>query len=78
MTTQAEEILAQAMKLSWEERGDLTARLMGSVGPAPSEDLLHPEWDAEIARRVEEIRSGQVEGVPAEELHRKMRELLSE
>jgi putative addiction module component (TIGR02574 family) len=35
------------------------------------------EWDAELARRVEEIRTGKAVGEPAEEVFAKLREKYS-
>lgn len=75
MDQTAEALLVEVMKLSPDDREALAARLYESL----HDDLpLDPAWDAEIARRVEEIRSGAVKGLPAEEVFRKMRERLAE
>lgn len=75
MNSQIDSLFSEAMKLSPDDREALAARLYDSL----HDDLsLDPAWDAEIARRVEEIRSGTVKGIPAEEVFRKMRERLSE
>ncbi|MEQ8848325.1 addiction module protein [Botrimarina sp.] len=62
-----------AMKLPALEREELAARLMGSVDQERGEPPLDPAWDEEIARRVEEIRAGNVKGVPSEDVFRRMR-----
>ena len=41
------------------------------VGPA-SPIQVQSEWDEEIQRRLEELRSGQVAGVPLEEVKKRM------
>lgn len=75
MDAQVESLFAEAMKLSPDDRESLAGRLYSSLhGDLP----LDPAWDGEIARRVREIESGELEGVPADEVHRKMRERLGE
>jgi len=60
-----------AMVLSYDERAKLSEELWWSLHP-PGEDVSHEEidasWDAEIKRRVEEIRSGAAELIPAEQV----------
>lgn len=78
MDQTADAIFVEAMKLSPPDRQDLAVLLMGSVEKEFVDSPLDAEWDAEIERRVEEIRSGAVECIPAEEVHRRMRERLGE
>jgi putative addiction module component (TIGR02574 family) len=78
MNPTAEAIFVEAMKLPLPDREDLASLLLNSAEKDPAEEPLDSEWDEEIARRVEEIRSGAVKGIPAEEVHRKMRERLGE
>lgn len=61
MPTPIEIVEAQAMKLSPEERADLADRLWLSVH---SKEEVEAAWDAEIARRIEQIDAGEVEMVP--------------
>jgi len=71
MQANLESLFAEAMKLSPDEREMLAGRLYGSLhGDLP----LDPAWDEEIARRVREIESGEVELIPAEDVLREMRE----
>jgi putative addiction module component (TIGR02574 family) len=56
-----EQIEAEAMKLSPQERADLADKLWLSVHPA---DEVEAAWDAEIARRMQQIDAGEVETVP--------------
>lgn len=71
-----EHLFTEAMKLTPVVREELAMRLL-STCEGSSPPTLDPAWDAEIARRVEDMVSGRVEGIPAEEVHRKMREHLS-
>jgi putative addiction module component (TIGR02574 family) len=71
MTDAAEKLLAEALKLSEGDRGDLAARLIQSLEPPPEADAERA-WDTEIKRRVEEIRTGNVEMIPWSEVRRKL------
>ena len=64
MSTTIEEIEAQALALSPQERAELIERLIASVEPAPS---LHPQWAAETARRVAELDAGRSRFMPVDE-----------
>ena len=67
MTT-AQRLYEEALALPEEEREDLALRLLQSVAAGQDEPVqLHPEWEAEIARRVERYRSGQSRPISAEE-----------
>jgi putative addiction module component (TIGR02574 family) len=61
MPTPIEIVEAQAMKLSAEERADLADRLWLSVH---SKEEVEAAWDAEIARRIQQIDAGEEELVP--------------
>ena len=64
MTTELDAILAAAMKLSPEERAELIESLADTVLPAPA---LHPDWHAEITRRVADMDAGRTKFVRADE-----------
>ena len=70
MTASLETVEAGATQLSVEERTELIERLIDTVVPAPP---LYAAWEAEIARRVAEMDSGLVEGIPAEKVFAEMR-----
>jgi putative addiction module component (TIGR02574 family) len=67
------EIEAAFEKLSAREREEFAewyeARL-AHVGPDPEIDKL---WAVEIDRRLEEVRSGKVQGIPGEQVMAEMR-----
>ncbi|MBL0087131.1 MAG: addiction module protein [Ideonella sp.] len=64
MTTELDAVLAQALKLTPDERAELIETLADTVLPAPS---LHPDWEAEIARRVAEMDAGRTRFIPMDE-----------
>jgi putative addiction module component (TIGR02574 family) len=78
MSTNFEEIMADAMKLPLRERVRLAQQLVSTLDDA--EEATGADiaalWVDEAERRLEELRSGAVEGVSAEEAFRKAREAL--
>ena len=72
-----ENLLAQALNLSDEERGTLAARLLQSL--EPDEEPLSPEewraaWTDELSRRLREYRAGDVVPIAADSVLREARE----
>jgi len=57
MSSDVGEIAAAALALSEADRADLLARLMESLDGPPDLDV-DQAWADEIARRLEEVRSG--------------------
>ncbi|HEU0015861.1 MAG TPA: addiction module protein [Longimicrobium sp.] len=70
MTRPFEHLKAEVLGRSSEERADLAHSLIASLDDEPEEDLAEVEaaWEAEIARRLGEFRSGAVQAVPAVEV----------
>lgn len=62
----------QLEKLSREKRAELAYFLLSSL--EPEEEGAAAAWDAEISRRVAEIRSGKENGKPAEQVFAELRE----
>ncbi|MFA5628412.1 MAG: addiction module protein [Thiohalomonadaceae bacterium] len=73
MSLNAEQIKAEAMKLTPEERADLADWLWISVTPA---EEVKAAWDAEITRRIAEIDAGTVDLIPSEEVFARIDEKL--
>ena len=71
MTTDFEAITAAALALPERQRADLLARLMDSLNVLPVADD-DQAWDTEIARRLEEVRSGKQKGIPWEEARKQI------
>ncbi|MEM9351472.1 MAG: addiction module protein [Planctomycetota bacterium] len=77
MSPNAESILASAMELPAEERAALIdalnlSLLRSGVDEGQAEEV-QSAWGDEIARRLEEIESGRVKLVPADEAERMIR-----
>lgn len=78
ISAQAAEVLDKALSLSSRERGLLIDRLIESLDDAAPEEGVEEAWAAEIRRRVDEIRSGKVTMVPADEMRKWFAERLRE
>jgi putative addiction module component (TIGR02574 family) len=74
MSSTLEQLTTQALTLPPEQRAALAETLLESIDPAPP---LSPEWEAEIARRIAEVDSGQVELIPADEVFARMDALIA-
>lgn len=77
MTMRVEEIAAFALELPSEARALLADRLVESLDPA-EEGYVHRLWADEANRRLEELRSGQVSGIPGEEAMGRLRKKYAE
>ena len=75
MNATLEKIAKEAKSLSLADRSALTRILIESLDAEPAEDLAEVEqaWQVEVEKRVEEIKSGSVQTIPAEEVFAKLR-----
>ena len=64
------DIEAEAMKLSIEERADLADRLWASLEPQAAVDAA---WAVEIERRVRQLETGEVDSIPHETVMTELR-----
>lgn len=71
MPTDLELIETEAMKLSPNERADLADRLWLSVH---SKEEVDAAWEDEIARRIQQIDSGEIECLPWEAVMVRLRD----
>jgi putative addiction module component (TIGR02574 family) len=69
------QIEAEALNLSEEERAELAQKLLLSLD-TPSEEEIAEDWLREAQRRARELDEGLVQPVPAEEVRRKAQALL--
>lgn len=65
-----QELEAALLKLPNEERARIAEVLIESLD---EENEIAPAWIAEAERRLEELRSGTVQGVPAEDVFARIR-----
>jgi putative addiction module component (TIGR02574 family) len=65
MTTVTAELADQLLSLPWEDRIYLVDRLLESLN-APSGADIDRVWAEEAERRIEELDSGKVQGIPGD------------
>ena len=70
MSSQLQSVLDAALQLPEADRGELAARLMESLDEAPD---FHEEWDDEIQRRLDDMRSGRDPGIPWEQVRKELK-----
>jgi putative addiction module component (TIGR02574 family) len=75
MARPVRELESQALKLSRRERARLAQRLIASLDQDVEADTERL-WLAEAERRLAELKSGKVAGIPAEKVIRKVRSAL--
>ena len=69
-----EQIIEETRHWPPEKVGELVGRLTEDLHTSDPE--IEAAWKAEIDRRVEEIQTGKVQGIPAEEVFEKARRIL--
>jgi len=75
LSAEAEKLMPVLDVLSSEDRIGIAKRLLADPEPElSSPEEIETAWQDEIRRRVEEIKSGKVVGIPAEEVERLMDE----
>ena len=75
MAKLARELESEALKLSRRERARLAQRLISSLDQDVEADTERL-WLAEAERRLAELKSGKVAGIPAAKVIRKVRSAL--
>jgi len=74
MPMTVEQIEAEALQLPEQARAELLGRLMRSLTDTPAMDQsVIGAWTQEAVRRDEEMESGSVVGIPAEEVFAELR-----
>ena len=77
MSTDLDQLTADAMKLSLRDRVQLAKRLVSTIDDEVEADT-EALWFAEAERRLEELRNGKVQGIDAENAFRTAREALDQ
>jgi putative addiction module component (TIGR02574 family) len=75
MNSNLDQLTADAMKLPLRDRVQLAQRLVSTLDEELESDT-EALWFAEAERRLEELRSGKVEGIDSDEAFRTGREAL--
>jgi len=73
MSSTVEQVAEEALSLSGADRALLVDRLVESLDPADNNELK-AAWAKETLRRRDEVRSGAVKTISAEEVFRRVRE----
>jgi putative addiction module component (TIGR02574 family) len=64
MNTDLAKLIEAALRLPPEARGALASRLLESIHDDQADPDAEAAWEAEIARRLEELDSGKVKTIP--------------
>lgn len=74
MSVTVQELESKARELSARDRGELISRLIASLEGEPegAPEEIASAWDAEVARRVEQMEAGRTVWVPAEQVREEM------
>ncbi|MGH9495389.1 MAG: addiction module protein [Candidatus Sulfotelmatobacter sp.] len=70
MTPEVSKLLERALTLSVEEQEALADSLISNLGGKVDEGVM-AAWDAEIARRIEELDAGKVKTIPWEQMRKR-------
>ncbi|HVI00646.1 MAG TPA: addiction module protein [Enhygromyxa sp.] len=76
MTDSTQSILDTAMSLPEDERAELAAILLDSVGDGRSEADIDAAWLAEAKRRLAAVRAGRATLIPTEDVERELEALI--
>lgn len=76
MSTQFDRVAADAMKLPLRDRVRLAQQLVSTID-SEAEANVEELWFDEAERRLEELHSGEVAGIEADEAFRRVREELT-
>jgi putative addiction module component (TIGR02574 family) len=71
MTENVQQLYNTALELSDGDRAELAGLLIGSLDTEADADY-QSAWSDEIARRLQELNSGAVQGIPWEEVRRRL------
>jgi putative addiction module component (TIGR02574 family) len=78
MSPEISDLLKRALALSVDERAALANTLLDTLDGTNDSVSIQEAWDAEVARRIEELKAGKAVTVPWEELHRELLAMVNE
>jgi putative addiction module component (TIGR02574 family) len=76
MSPEISDLLKRALALSIEERAALANTLLDSL--EATNESVQEAWDEEVARRIEDLKTGKAVTVPWEQLHRELLAMVNE
>ena len=78
MNPEISDLLKRAFALPVDERAALANTLLDTLDGTNESVSIHEAWDAEVARRIEDLKAGKAVTVPWEELRRELLAKVSE
>jgi putative addiction module component (TIGR02574 family) len=78
MSPEVSDLLKRARALPVDERAALAHTLLDTLVSTNESVSVHEAWDAEVARRIEDLKAGRAVTVPWEELHRELLAMVNE
>lgn len=80
MSPEVSDLLKRALTLPADERAALANTLLDSLETTieSADGSVEEAWDQEVARRIENLKTGKAVTVPWEQLHRELRAMVNE
>jgi putative addiction module component (TIGR02574 family) len=78
MNPEISDLLKRALALPVDERAALANTLLDTLDGVKESVSVQEAWDAEVARRIEDLKAGKAVTVPWEELHRELLAVVKE
>lgn len=72
MSAEVKQLLHEALKLSVDDRAELTAELLASLDEADDSEDVEAAWAAEIERRARRVLAEETSGTPWEEVRARL------
>ncbi len=78
MSPETSDLLKRALALPADERAALANTLLDTLETSKESVSVQEAWDAEVARRIADLKAGKAVTVPWEELHRELLAMVNE
>jgi putative addiction module component (TIGR02574 family) len=80
MSPELSDLLKRALALPVDERAALANTILDSLETTneSATESIEQAWDAEVARRIEDLKAGRAITVPWEQLHRELLAMVNE
>ncbi len=78
MSPETSDLLKRALALPADERAALANTLLDTLETSSESVSVQEAWDAEVARRIADLKAGNAVTVPWEELHRELLAMVNE
>jgi putative addiction module component (TIGR02574 family) len=78
MSPEVSDLLKRALALPADERAALANTLLDTLDGTNESVSIQEAWNAEVARRIQDLKAGKAVTVPWEELHRELLAMVNE